>query len=173
MFDVTALSLMGMLAAAYLALVWLVLPVLPPLPTAVVPLAFIPTLGLAFVCRSVAKRFALHDDAGPSLLARHPRLLYWIVAATFAAYVILAVIATVLQPDQDWPAGQPEIIGGRHYLNAHGTLIPVTAADYDHDQRITEMTFLSGTVLINLASLFNLAGTAKSATPGNPPTPRL
>jgi hypothetical protein len=171
-FDAVAVALMVMLGATYLALVWLVLPVLPPLPSAVVPLTLAPAIGLGFVCWAVSRRFEKHGDAELSALARRSRLLYRIVAATFAAYVILAVIAAVLQPDQDWAAGQPEIIGGHYYLNVHGGLVPITKAEYQHDLRIGEMAFLSVAMLLNLANLFNLAGTGRNAPARNPLTSR-
>jgi hypothetical protein len=135
-FDATIVTLMVILVATYVALVCLVLPVLPPLPPAVVPLAIVPTFALVTACWTVSRRFANHDDPGPSVLAGRSRLLYWIVAALFVAYVILAIIAGVLQPDQDWSAGQPEIIGGHHYLNVHGDPVPVTKAEYQHGLRV-------------------------------------
>jgi hypothetical protein len=99
MFDTVTVAGMVLLAVAYAALIWLTVPALTPLPDAVIPLTFVLTLALWFVSRLVSKRFSRHDDPGLSVFARRPRLLYWIVAATFAAFVILALIAAVLQPD--------------------------------------------------------------------------
>ena len=164
MFDTVTVAVMVLLAVAYAALIWLTLPALAPLPDAAIPLAVVPTLVLWFVGRPVSKRVSRQDDPGPSVFARRPRLIYWIVAATFAAFVILAVIAAVLQPDQDIPAGQPEVIGGHYFLNDHGELLPVTKLAYEHGRRITGMSFVAVSMLFNLANLFNLAGTAKSVT---------
>ena len=55
----------------------------------------------------------------------------------------------------------------------HGDLLPVTKHAYEHGLRITDMSFVAVSMLFNLANLFNLAGTAKSASPGRPPTPRF
>jgi hypothetical protein len=50
-FDATVVALIAMLAAGYLALIWLTLPALAPLPSFVIPLAVVPTLGLMIVGR--------------------------------------------------------------------------------------------------------------------------
>jgi hypothetical protein len=172
-FDTVTVAVMVLLAVAYAALIWLTVPALAPLPDVVIPLTCVPTLILRFVGRRVSKGFSRHDDPGPSVLARRPRILYWIVAATLAAFVILALIAAILQPDQDTPAGQPEVIGGHYFLEVHGDLLPVTKLAYEHGLRITDMSFIAVSMLFNLANLFNLAGTAKSASPGRPPMPRF
>jgi hypothetical protein len=103
-FDTVTVAVMVLLAVAYAALIWLTVPALAPLPdAAVIPLTVVPTLILWFVGRPVSKGFSRHNDPGPAVFARRPRLLFRIVAATFAAFVILALIAAVLQPDQDTP----------------------------------------------------------------------
>ncbi|XVV15673.1 hypothetical protein ACQP2X_15415 [Actinoplanes sp. CA-131856] len=137
-----------------LAVTWLAVPALPPLPIGVAL-----TGGFAGIVLLIASGLTRR---------RRPRAgrrrLLTVAGGLAAVLVALAIIVTVTGP-HPWPAGQPAIVDGGYFLNVHGGLVPITEAEYRADLKAEVAAFLCFGTLLSLAALANLGLAGEGSQP--------
>ncbi|MEV4347161.1 hypothetical protein AB0J83_22110 [Actinoplanes sp. NPDC049596] len=145
----------GAAGLTLLAVGWLAIPALPPLPVGVAFVAVFAALALL-----IASQVTSRKTTGPSTRRRSALISAGVMGGVLVA---LAITVSVTGP-HPWPAGQPTIVDGSYFLNSHGTLIPITGAEYRKDLKAVIAAFLCFSALLDLAALATLGlATGKSA----------
>ncbi|MFG1994551.1 hypothetical protein ACGFJ7_31725 [Actinoplanes sp. NPDC048988] len=127
-----------------LAVGWLAVPGLPPLPAGVAFLGVFAGIGLL-----IASDLTRRRKAG----GRRPLL---VVAGVLAvALIALAIVVTATGP-HPWPAGQPTVVDGGYFLNVHGALVPISESEYRADLKAEVAAFLCFGTLLGVAALARL-----------------
>ncbi|SNY46842.1 hypothetical protein [Paractinoplanes atraurantiacus] len=128
-----------------LAVTWLAIPGLPPLPVGV---AFAGGFaGIVLLIASGLTRRRRGSAGRRSLL---------VVAGVLAVALVALVIIVSATGPHPWPAGQPTIVDGGFFLDVHGSLAPITEAEYRADLKAEVAAFLCFAALLGIAALANL-----------------
>ena len=144
------------LVAVLVAAFWLLVPALPP---------FSIDLGLfaafsAGAVLTIAAYLSRWSTATGAAVARHRRLVLRVTAALVVVLVALAITYSVTGPDP-WPAGQPTMINGHYFLDVHGSLKPITAAEYRVDLRASVQSLIIAAAALDVAALAALTRTGR------------
>ncbi|NMO57341.1 hypothetical protein HH310_39990 [Actinoplanes sp. TBRC 11911] len=109
-FDLLAALVIGALGADYLTLVWLMVPTLPVPPAGIVGISVPVMIGLSLACPVARARFDRLGVSSRSVLGRHRRVLFAVAGATFAAYLILAVVGAAVKSEHDKQIGETAVL---------------------------------------------------------------
>jgi hypothetical protein len=162
LFDVVSIGAASAAVVFVLLDLWLTMSFLPLLPEGLIVPAYGITFAVMIAYKLVEKRWDDTEVLPTSVMVVRWRWLRAVTIVVFAAFVVAAVVYGVFGPSQEVPPGQPEMVGGAYYANNHGSLTPLTKAEYEHASRVGLMGFLTVAVLFNLVVTFNMSTAARA-----------